>query len=159
MNNDINIIKTEDEKLAGKLAICQDVLNTISIRNISHGVYCTTLNDIFFEEDSGNAQDYLEMYERECQVCALGSCFLSYIKLFNSIDAKDMIYGHPGVTLIIETLKEYFTLDELREIEYLFENTLYGKIINCKDNLKIIMETIIKHNGDIKGAVNEIKRN
>lgn len=87
---------TKTRKLTKKqmrLEVVKDALKQMRVRTIQRGKYLrpidlqgwTPLNMNL------NPQEHVKTLEEECQVCALGSCVLSYVKLYDHVD-----YGQLG---------------------------------------------------------------
>lgn len=99
--------------------------------------------------DKGSLQQYIDCAEEQCQVCGLGSLFLSYIRLFNNVAIEDILYESNPYNnnrnrsisrignILSEDLQKYFSVTELRNIEIAFEGKTYfnmnGYFSGCED--------------------------
>jgi len=145
-----------------KIAVCKDVLARMRYRRIDQGYYCKISNNYYGEIKSmdwdESAKKHISKIEKECTVCAIGSCFLSFIRLFNHVRCGDFTYSGHSKGFQAKKLEEVFTLNELNEIEAAFEGFDYdnGKYLyfirkyeTPKNRLRAIMLNIIKNKGKL----------
>lgn len=118
---------TEDEKRAGRVAICQDAIEQfereqykpIHMRYVSH-----------IPDTVGSAQKYFQ--ENPCHVCLLGSVLVSKIRLYNKVEMEyidDYLYladDDDGNDFLLE----YFSIETLAIMEYLFEGNTCARAAN-----------------------------
>ena len=116
-----------------------------------------------------NACDYVNKLNK-CQVCALGSLFVSSVSLYNGVswnlrpDFDDSLMHNTFENIDESPLLKYFSREQLALIESTFENNegalypssdseavlsraFYGKYRNDKDRLIGIMKNIINNDG------------
>jgi hypothetical protein len=118
---------TKTEK---KIAIAKDVLKHIKhFKKITQGEYgCVSMEENLPGDDS--AQLHIDKITKNCETCALGACFVSYIRLYNKVKIDDFIIRNDDIAHTIEfdyndnifhKLKSIFTQNQLDEIESAFE--------------------------------------
>lgn len=66
-------------------------------------------------------QEQIDTVESQCQVCALGGMFLSYVRLFNNVD---ITYDMNGFHSLVDKLGKVFTHKTLALIEGVFERRI-----------------------------------
>lgn len=113
-----------------RIAVAKDVLKRMSKRTIKKGCFLGTEEE-FPVKPLVNLQKQITTLEKRCEVCALGSCLLSQIRLFNKIEVSDIATKHdatdefisPDVTSdkILDLLKNTFTPTQMCLIEAVFE--------------------------------------
>jgi hypothetical protein len=156
------------------VAIAKDVLERLDYLNVYKGHYLALNQDVLLPEE-GNAQDLLPQLEQNCQVCALGACFLSHIRLYDEVDIGEVNWYGGSLShrrTIISKLKKYFGESQLDMIETAFEGyvprekeinfeTLMGihrfwrKFDNYTERLRAIMENIVSNNGEFNPTKGE----
>ena len=68
-------------------------------------------------------QKVVDIVQKKCNVCAMGSLLLSHARLYNKINCDDILSSYASQDdVIIDTLKGYFDEKTLRNIEAVFEN-------------------------------------
>jgi hypothetical protein len=127
---------TKEERAAGRRAICKDVIKQIQAKklNVLAGVYVQEKRS----EDENwwskppvkiksgvITKDDCNALTKKCNVCALGSMFLSRIRLFNQVEWKSLHEDKDHQKEIMKSLKGYFTDLEMNEIECAFERDEY----------------------------------
>jgi hypothetical protein len=156
---------TEDPRVA----IAKDVLKQLPALNPSKGTYVYKPNGNKNLHPNDQAQQHIDQISEDCQVCALGACFLSYIRLFNKITVDEITYIEnsidPAHHTVKNALREHFANEQLALIEAAFEGfrspadttavvkvieDFYNKHPNPKKRLKAIMQNIIDNNGEFK---------
>ena len=148
---------TDQERKEFRIALAKDVLETIDNRHIVIMTYCSGV----YTQTSTNwqkqdARIILHDMERCCNVCALGSLFLSYIKLFDNVKIGEIArydYIHASANFINDKLSTYFTENELHEIEGAFEcftgrDQWLRHYPESKIRLKQIMLNILRNDGE-----------
>lgn len=156
---------TDKEKSV--VAIAKDVLKTINKRNIkSESYYCQVpyeqqANKLF--SSNGNAQKHIPTIEKFCQVCAIGTCFLSFIKLYNNIKLKDI---NNDRSMMVDYLSQFFDERQLDLIEIAFERSLNYTKTNIQYNelelyyrAKLFGQKYIKDHNRIKAIMLNIIKN
>lgn len=105
----------------------------------------------------GQVKSKLNSVEKQCNVCALGACMLSHIRLNNAVTYEELdgmrgydIRGH---------LSDYFDEDQLDLIENCFENIYFSnsanlngqfnKYQNPSQRLRAIMLNIVRNKGSL----------
>ena len=120
-----------------------------------------------------SAQKHIKMLQRECEACALGKCFLSFIKLENKVKMKEIArksfydddINAVRITrgTVIQKLGKLFSEDQLDLIEACFEQTTvfarsvipskaldFTKDLTKEERLKAIMLNVIENKGVFK---------
>lgn len=111
-------------KKAARIAIAKDVLARLRYRNIETRTYMNGLENISSWNslnDDVNAQNHIKELEKNCQVCALGSMFLSHIRVFDKIMMSELTDDRDNLTSV---LSDYFDQKQLDLIECAFEGEL-----------------------------------
>lgn len=165
--------------------IAKDVIKHINTNKIqvTPGEYFNSdrlfqvLAETDLDEDH-QVQDIYNTIPDGCEVCAIGACFLVGVKRFNKLTLGDVgDASHPGDSVMRKYLCEYFTPQEIIDMECVFENDKYGfsgdvmgvdveasskalkvcaeleykndfhKCVAPQDRLKLIMQTIIDCDG------------
>jgi hypothetical protein len=156
-------------KALKRVEIAKDVLKTLRYLSVSTGsyVYGEIRN---LKGDS--AQKNLPKIRKKCHVCALGACFLSFVKIEKRVKIKDITHScYPNevevdFSFIESKLKKYFGQDQLFKIEAACEQSsaIHGERwylhdaarfrsrsglldVSEKDLLKAIMQNIVKNKG------------
>ncbi len=144
----------ESEKQEMRIRIAQDALKQINMVNPSAGVYCMFPYALPANE---SLQKFLIEQHPPCDVCALGSLFLSNIRINNKFNT-DKINQHSmiGRDDILASLREYFDYDELDEIEKAFEGNCgerdYNYFVADYPEDSVRLELILNNIIDNKGA-------
>jgi hypothetical protein len=140
-----------------RIAICEDVLKQLRYYHLS-SVYYEGYNTWNIPNEADAQKHWKDV--KNCAVCAIGSCMLSYVKLFDNTtvgELRDLDFYD-----IVRKLRGIFSESQLNWMEQCFEGCPYNKITNlyynkyCKDKkdrkslLKAIMKNIIKNNGIFK---------
>lgn len=167
-----------------RVAIAKDVLKQLASRKFvaCRGVWLrdSKLSELpdyaeaRYEKDGIKKLDVCEYVNsiNKCQVCALGSIFLSSVKLYNNVYmSADKDPGDEAASffedLASSPLKRYFSPNQLRYIEATFEgldgvhypdtrkeenyaNAFYRLFPNTDDRLNAIMQNIVENNGTFK---------
>jgi hypothetical protein len=151
-----------------RVAIAQDTIEQLGTLEVTRGTYLTryTWSEKIPYEDQ--AQQHIDKISKDCYVCALGACFLSYIRLFNDVKVSDLVRGdrqedlylYSTSSFIKSRLSQYFTHDQLLLIEAAFEGwrvadycseqvcDFYDKHPDPKERLRAIMQNVIDNNGE-----------
>lgn len=146
----INFEKTIDYKIRRKrISILKDVLKQINVRNVEKGKYCEIfLNSQKKDLYNSDLKEKIKGNEKNCEVCALGSLFISKVKLYNEFVVKESdileqysIFRKPNYGIYInpkkihKNLSQYFALEQLNLIESAFENIArYERVVNSYEN-------------------------
>ena len=157
------------------LAIAKDVLAHLRLLSCEEGSYigvrstekASDAMDKLIEK-GGDAQPHIDKIARNCDVCALGAAFLSYVRLYDGVSVEDVV---PDA--LIEKMKTVFSAEQLMLIEAAFELDARPPIVGrlggehlpagsrdavCfgerfddpKKRLKAIMENIVANDGVFK---------
>lgn len=139
-------------KKNARIAIVKDVLARIKHRRIRTGFYFSGVHNVIYDlrelpNDEGkvyvdaeklNAKNFIDLLEEKCDVCALGSLFMSHIRVFNQISLGQIDSERDTIT---QSLHEYFDKEQLDLIETAFErsgagtyNTYYFSDENLSDS-------------------------
>ena len=126
--------KTQRKKCC---AVAQDVLDHIKLVNVTPGTYCDGRipPSIPADIDCGtiSAKKHIDGLSAQCRVCAMGACFLSYIRLYNKIQLDAFVDSSttaPGENFdvdfhyIDDVLLNVFSAPQLCLIETAFERCL-----------------------------------
>jgi hypothetical protein len=141
-----------DRKLA--VAIAKDVLKHLKLFKPTQGTYVYFSGEEKEEMRGMQAQDHIDQLQKKCVVCALGACFLSYIRLENQVTVGDVYSGNYSV--MMEKLKTAFEPSQLSLIESAFEHDYRESRPWWKGRpyprtrLKAIMANIVKNKGTFK---------
>lgn len=148
---------TPEERQQGRMAILRDVKENLSMYNATTGQYVSLefSKQIMAPE---SLQKLIQNKEvKHCNVCAMGAMFMGYVNKFNNYNVQPGIYLSGIVdTQIGETLIEYFTFNELKEIEAAFEGyPTYGDYVytyayqfpDDDKRLEAIIDNCIRNDG------------
>jgi len=147
MSNKIYQNLTREQKA---VSIAKDVLKRLRyMRNVKRGYYFSW-NDC--GHLTGDAQPLVPQFEKNCKVCAMGACLLSYIRLYDNVKVDDMLTAYSGISVdsmfIEKTLRDVFSKEQLGLMEHEFEcSDVYKSIEDPKKRLRLIMLNIVKNNG------------
>ena len=154
------MMKKLNKKQKSAIAIAEDVLAQLKIGryNAVRGVYLET--SVPLKEGDLQSQLKKNMTKRKpCAVCAVGSMFISKVRLDDNfiIDRHDAGYSTVDGDLMCGLLEAAFTPDELSHIESAFENYAedYGydhvadflESLDDKEALKVLMTEVIRQGG------------
>lgn len=170
------------------VAIAQDVLKRLKWLNVAEGYYIydgghtNDLGDPISIVPAGDAQTHVRKIEQSCQVCLLGACLLSKVRLFDKISTEmlDLSKGTPPDT-IEENLRDVFDVASLALMELVFEGNiiaadkspthpvitfdereaaerLHCEITEPKERVRIVMKNVIKNNGVFKPLKIEMRQ-
>src|SRR5580704_5386593 len=115
----------EQAKAEQRVAIARDVIEHLNLMQVMrHNTYLKGFVPNL--PKTGEAQKHINKIQKHCQVCALGACFLSYVRLNDDTDIKEFCY--PDLTDhnnnvcveysdIAEKLKGIFSREQLELIE------------------------------------------
>jgi hypothetical protein len=169
-----------DERAQMRVNVAKDVLSRINTIQVKSGEYIFSpqLSYLPLETINDNAQKYVDKIQSDCQVCALGACVLSYVRLYNKVTIKEMGYDdyferlNPKNKTIRNILKNIFSDVQILLIESAFESEnhdvtfmyedveeSYGDSVEkavlfgneyrtLRDKLEAIMINIIQNNGE-----------
>lgn len=84
---------SNDKKNAVKIA--KDVLANLNLVTLTQGKYCQRRNDLAGMNELDNVQPRIDELSKGCRACVLGTCFLSYVRLFNDVKLKEF-RNEPG---------------------------------------------------------------
>lgn len=164
------MVKQKKTKAEIRVAIAKDVIASLNKIIPTNGIYFGI--DYRFDRTQltkkKNSKVLAEKLKKNCEVCALGACFISAVKLTNEWDFSGLRFsgGYPKLTLEAKLL-DYFTQEQLELIECAFErcssfghNLEYEKAANAasfKENiedpterLEAIMKNIISNKGSFR---------
>lgn len=168
--------KPKPSKAERRVAVAKDVIYRLK-RNLQKGYLGygngkAELPKRVTLEDS--VQPYINKVQKQCNACALGSCFLSYIRLENNVKFKDiaMFKIEDGILDIYierydieKSLKTIFSEKQMSLIESAFEKsyTFGNGLVNMdqavsfgegfdinKGRIIAIMENIVENKGTFK---------
>lgn len=168
---------TKTEK---RIAVAKDVLKQIKARKyaVTAGTYCNI--NITCKDVGKDLQRVIKKQTEPCEVCAIGSLFLSKINLFNNyvLDEETISKSWIGNDIDLnfdslqENLEDLWTSREFKIMEMTFEGkdidcmfddsegkdeklidatfAFYEKYSDPEDRLIAIMQNIIKNKGKFK---------
>lgn len=90
-------------------------------------------NSNIFDESTEQIQNKVSKIQKNCTVCALGACFLSYVKKFNNCTFQDIAMRPNGSMnpwdrdKFLNILNNAFENKQLQLIERAFEYSLYDR--------------------------------
>ena len=137
---------TQPEKA---VAVAKDVLKHLkNIRAISGNSYIYLAEPLplrIAEHTSG--QKHIDAITSRCEVCGIGACFLSYIRLFNNATVRQVIRAYSAS--MIDKMQDVFSRSTLEDIERAFESEdgLKKRYRNDNQRLRAIMLNIVRNNG------------
>lgn len=93
------------------------------------------------------ASDHIDTIIENCEVSAIGACFLSHVRLYNDTTVGEILKIDDQE--MVDKMKNAFTDKTLQEIEDAFEDGTGLKDVYKHDNerLKVIMKNVIKNKG------------
>ncbi len=150
-----------------RVKIAEDVLAVIAVKKnrytVGKGYYCHTINtpDLSTISESDQLRKVLPKLQKNCEVCAMGALFLSHVRINNEITVgeanshilSDGSFGIGDWTME-DKMAEYFSPDQLREVETAFEGfSISGQpwLHKYPENiarLRAICRNIIRNKGD-----------
>lgn len=106
-------------KAEKRVAIAQDVIAQIRAKKYvpETGAYVTFRNNCELEEDDSIQKNFDKV---SCNVCAIGSMFMSNVKFTNKFSMYEV--NNMDGTEQADILKKYFNLKDLALIEFVFED-------------------------------------
>ena len=119
------------------IAVAQDVLAHLPEMMPTRRTYINGSIDARddADENKDDLQKYVDVATKECEVCALGACMLSYARLYDNVPMRDIAaFSGDGWDVsadreeIVETMCEVFSGAQLALIESAFERTAMGSI-------------------------------
>lgn len=87
-------------------AVAQDVLDHLKLLNVARGTYCEGKFPDGVRDSKEQAKKYIDVISKDCKVCAIGACFLSYVRLYNNVTLGQLVGGY-------DTIK-----DDFFDVEY-----------------------------------------
>jgi len=117
------------------VAVAKNVLAHLKLLDITPGTYCEGRmpgdeNESYNGDD--NASKHIDGMSQNCRVCAVGACFLSYVRVYNKVQLSEFIGGRTGIAAgdsfsmdyseMANILTNVFTKPQLEMIEAAFEN-------------------------------------
>lgn len=146
-----------------RFMIAEDVLEQLDlgIYRAANGVY---LGFPMFEENE------IAPYKstQQCKVCAIGSAFVSALRLGNGCDIGNLVANHGGSDQMLTEVESMgaFSPAEMRDMESYFEYggddpddlewTNYG-VLGSEDRLRVIMENVMLNCGKFTGIHGNVK--
>lgn len=149
-----------------RVAIAKDVLVQLNARKIIP-VTGTYLSILFAKESDKGKELQSVLKKKECEACALGSCFISLVRFEDNFKVKDKYIDEGEIykSSFNSRLKKYFSATQLVLIESAFEKTDMASGLNYNmqkmndaiafgrdyyypsDRLVAIMRNIIENSG------------
>lgn len=149
------------------IAIAKDVLLRLrqELYVATSGTYVNGTTSL----PAGDLQKSLKRHKPVCEVCAVGSMFLSTVRKYDAFSTEPYIYSLWDVNLgdyihrsdaarsdeigpseMKRKLREFFTISEIRYAENDFEGGLdcYGELEDDHNRLVFIMKEIVRQNGN-----------
>jgi hypothetical protein len=126
------------------VAIAKDVLHRLKLEKLTlkFGNYLLP-NGSF--PSTGSLQEKIDKAEANCQVCALGGMFLSYVRLHNKVQCENMCIDSP-LALIVDKLSKVFTQTEIALIEGVFEGVVFNSyLISSTQNVPLLVSACEKY--------------
>jgi hypothetical protein len=151
------------------VAVAKDVLANIRNYRFHKGSY---LNGLLTLDQEDDAKEYIDNLVANCEVCLLGACVLSMIRLYDGIQVGHFLYADGMAHLtrgqVYRMLSSVFDQDDMDLMEAVFEcdpvidsmddvdKSLmlqsaagFGRRFSNKiDRVQAVMENIIEHNGE-----------
>jgi len=161
------------------IAIAKDVLEQLNKMIVASGTtYYEPPYDQDYIEDCVSAQDHIDGLTKNCTVCALGACLLSYVRLYNDVKIWELRRGI--LSTLNNTVKKIFGMKQMQLIESAFEGQQpmisdfseqelsdaevdaainFGeRYVKSKSKLRAIMKNIIANGGVFKPGAPARKR-
>jgi hypothetical protein len=175
-----------DRKAKARVAIAFDVLQSVdSLKVTNDGWYLADPTGKYYKDQNGEecidlrdfkgdvkeeATKHLSKLQK-CEVCALGACVISQVKLFNKLPMSKLLSGdrpntreiNPNRDMVSKSLSRFFSQEQLNLIETAFEAGGHHLIVanpdpnavefgrnydSPKKRLKAIMGNIIVNDGE-----------
>lgn len=129
------------------IAVATDVLSRLRYLNVKaeyylyskewHGEEWQQRQDNSGLDREKDAQDDVRAYEKNCSVCALGACLLSYVRKYDNVKNDELldICGNRH-DIVYDLLSDVFSEEQLSLIESAFEQDSKG-IFDTWDELVV----------------------
>jgi len=91
-------------------------------------------------------QEFVQKPNIQCNVCAIGSLFIGSVDVYDKLKASK-ISGDNDIAMV-HHLKKWFPEEELRLMEYVFENAWAGEADRTIDAYNFIRKVLKKVNSD-----------
>lgn len=171
---------TEKQKAKMRVKIAQDVLDSLKLMKPSEDVYVEAVS-IHGKEGqillaAKTDKKRAAILQKHCEVCALGACFLSAVKLYNeqlipvyAVSASVVMFDGLAANIVKPRLREFFTTTQMDMIESAFEGYVityqssgalysrcniaadWGRLYTTdKGRMRAIMQNIVKNGGEFK---------
>jgi hypothetical protein len=150
-----------------RIAIAKDVLAQLNTLHLRNGTYMTGEVPVGLDDD---AQKVIDIIQAECDVCLLGACLLSKIRLYDEVSTAQLMFDEDAIdvesSLVRDLLADEFSQEQMDLIEAAFERTVglsdeldindpelsNACLFGCRyeahaARVQAIMENIVKHNG------------
>jgi hypothetical protein len=158
---------SEEQRNKNAVLIAQDILVWLG-QDYLDVVHCYLYADghHFTPDMPGDATEHMEVFKKNCSVCALGACFLAHIGRFDKMPADELRRMAISGTMLRRPmqirLSDAFSTEQLNLIETAFERELYGtdsdelqqraldfgaKYSRKRLRLQGICENIVQNNG------------
>lgn len=123
-------------KAKQRVEIAKDVISILNMINVQPGTYFETYEDLVEYDGEGNVttsqepQEILQSPEvlNQCNVCALGACFISKVRVANKCDRESLDNAIGDSEKIRSHLSEYFSNKQIELIESAFEQDNFGGV-------------------------------
>lgn len=90
------------------VAVAQDVLANMRYIAVTEGTYCQGELPDGVDKAKESAKKHIDGISKGCKVCALGACFLSYVRLYNNFT----------IGQLAGTFRDTVTEGEVFEVDY-----------------------------------------
>jgi hypothetical protein len=147
---------SEKQKARARVLVAKDVIAQLK----QESLVATTGEYIFFGFAIDGSEDFQKaLKDTDCEVCAIGACFVSAVRRFDAFKLSEGYYS-PSRTLPLYQIKDYlqqvFTAQQLSDMEALFEgfrapaNAQFEAAFPDKTHrMTLIMKNIIDNKGDL----------
>jgi len=125
------------------LAIAKDVLEHLdNLKAIETGTYGAVAKNAKLPVHSkSDAQKHIDRIERNCTVCALGACLISYVRLYDQVKLNELLKPYSRVDDWFDDKKRYFDLQTMYDtLASAFSDTQLGLIEAAFEGAAILGE-------------------
>ncbi len=137
-----------------RVAVARDVLAQLHHLRLSRSVYLK--GGFALDHDIENLQYMVDRLRDNCEACAIGAVFLSYVRVYDGVTTAEFAsnrYGEGSTcdAWMSEKLNAAFSPGMLREIERFYQGW-NGRNVHDEEHeaLRLIMENIVENGGDFR---------
>ncbi len=135
---------TEEEKRKLRVLVAKDVIKAIDAGKLQTrtGVYVGLewdKDDVVSKMEGKTSKQQAVIAQEECEVCAMGACFLSLVKVDNKFDLRgklDKSEDGLGKEEVVGRLKAVFSPKQLALIECAFEGKNASRVFDSPEEVE-----------------------